>query len=103
PRRRPPGLIVQIGRSSRVRDEVLSHFRARAVEVGAVVAIIAIAGGAFVGYLALWPVRALEATTHAILETGRFDARVATRGTRDPFDRLGASINTMLARIERLA
>ena len=28
--------------------------------------------------------------THAILETGRFDARVATRGTRDPLDRLGA-------------
>jgi signal transduction histidine kinase len=39
---------------------------------------------------------------HAILETGRFDARVETRGTRDPFDRLGGSINTMLARIERL-
>jgi len=98
----PHGLTVQIGRSSRVRDEVLTHFRARAVEVGFVVAIIAIAGGAFVGYLALSPVRALEATTHAILETGRFDARVATRGTRDPFDQLGGSINTMLARIERL-
>jgi signal transduction histidine kinase len=98
----PHGVRVQIGRSSRVRDEVLVHFRARAVEVGAVVAIIAIAGGAFVGYVALSPVRALEATTHAILETGRFDSRVATRGTRDPLDRLGASINTMLARIERL-
>jgi signal transduction histidine kinase len=98
----PHGLRVQIGRSSRVRDEVLGHFRARAVEVGVVVAIIAIAGGAFVAYVALSPVRALEATTHAILDTGRFDARVATRGTRDPLDRLGASINTMLARIERL-
>ena len=98
----PHGVRVQIGRSSRVRDEVLVHFRARAVEVGIVVAIIAIAGGAFVAYVALSPVRALEATTHAILDTGRFEARVATRGTRDPLDRLGASINTMLARIERL-
>ena len=101
-RRLAHGVTVQIGRSSRVRDEVLAHFRARAVEVGIVVAIIAIAGGALVGYLALSPVRALEATTHAILETGRFDTRVATRGTRDPLDRLGDRINTMLARIERL-
>jgi signal transduction histidine kinase len=101
-RRLPHGITVQIGRSSRVRDEVLVHFRARAVEVGVVVAIIAIAGGAFVAYLALAPVRALEAATHAILETGRFDTRVPTRGTRDPFDRLGDSINTMLARLERL-
>jgi signal transduction histidine kinase len=98
----PQGITVQIGRSSRVRDEVLAHFRARALEVGMVVAIIAILGGAIVAYLALAPVRALEATTHAILETGRFDARVATRGTRDPLDRLGGSINTLLARLERL-
>jgi len=98
----PRGITVQIGRSSRVRDEVLAHFRARAVEVGLVVAIIAILGGAIVGYLALWPVRALEAATHAILETGRFDTRVVTRGTRDPLDRLGTSINTLLARLERL-
>ncbi len=98
----PHGITVQIGRSSRVRDEVLAHFRARAVEVGVVVALIAILGGAIVGYLALWPVRALEAATHAILETGRFDTRVVTRGTRDPLDRLGTSINTLLARLERL-
>jgi signal transduction histidine kinase len=98
----PRGITVQVGRSSRVRDELLAHFRARAVEVGLVVALIAIAGGAFVGYVALSPVRALEATTHAILETGRFDARVATRGSRDPLDKLGTSINAMLARLERL-
>lgn len=98
----PHGITVQIGRSSRVRDEVLIHFRARAVEVGAVVAIIAILGGAIVGYVALGPVRALEAATHAILDTGRFDTRVVTRGTRDPLDRLGTSINTLLARLERL-
>ena len=46
--------------------------------------------------------RALDATTHAILETRRFDARVATRGTRDPLDQLGARINVMLGQIEAL-
>jgi signal transduction histidine kinase len=96
------GITVQIGRSSRVRDELLSHFRSRALQVGLVVAIIAVAGGALVGYVALSPVRALEATTNAILDTGRFDTRVVTRGTRDPLDRLGTSINAMLARLEQL-
>jgi signal transduction histidine kinase len=98
----PRGVMVQVGRSSHVRDELLANFRSRALEVGVVVAIIAIVGGAFIAYVALHPVRALEATTHAILETGRFDARVETRGTRDPLDRLGTSINAMLSRLERL-
>jgi signal transduction histidine kinase len=66
------------------------------------VALIATAGAAFISYVALSPVRALEATTHEILDTGRFDARVATQGSRDPLDRLGASINAMLARLEQL-
>jgi signal transduction histidine kinase len=96
------GITVQIGRSSHLRDEVLRHFRERALEVGLLVALIATAGAAFISYVALSPVRALEATTHEILDTGRFDARVATQGSRDPLDRLGASINAMLARLEQL-
>jgi signal transduction histidine kinase len=98
----PHGVMVQVGRSSHVRDELLANFRARALEVGVVVAVIAIVGGAFIAYVALYPVRALQATTQAILETGRFDTRVETRGSRDPLDRLGTSINAMLGRLERL-
>ena len=46
---------------------------------------------------ALAPLRSMEATASTILQTRRFDARVPTRGTGDPLDRLGARINEMLA------
>ncbi|MGD9906261.1 MAG: sensor histidine kinase [Dehalococcoidia bacterium] len=98
----PNGVRVQVGRTSHVRDELLAHFRARAVQVGLLLAIIAVAGGVLIAYVGLAPVRALDATTREILATRRFDARVATRGTRDPLDQLGAGINEMLARIQGL-
>ena len=100
--RLPRGVVVQVGRSSRLRDELLQHFRARALEFGALLAIIAAAGGFVIAHVALAPVRAMEATTAAILQTGRFTARVQTQGTQDPLDRLGARINAMLSRIEVL-
>ena len=96
------GVIVQVGRSSRVRDELLEQFRAGAFEVAGVLALLAAAGGLIITYLALAPVRAMQATTGTILQTRRFDARVPTRGTRDPLDQLGARVNDMLGRIETL-
>ena len=98
----PDGVTIQVGRSSHVRDELLSNFRDRAMEVGAALVVTAILGGLFIAYVALAPVRSLEATTQAILETRRFDARVVTRGTRDPLDQLGARINEMLSQIQAL-
>ena len=96
------GVTIQVGRSSHVRDELLAHFRARAMEVGAALVVAAVLGGLLIAYVALAPVRSLEVTTQAILETRRFDARVLTRGTRDPLDQLGARINEMLGQIQTL-
>ena len=96
------GVTIQVGRSSHVRDELLAHFRARAMEVGAALVLAAVLGGLLIAYVALAPVRSMEATTQAILETRRFDARVVTRGTRDPLDQLGARINEMLGQIQTL-
>jgi len=98
----PNGVRVQVGRTSHVRDELLAHFRARALQVGVLLALIAVAGGVVIAYVGLAPVRALDATTHQILETRRYDARVDVRGTADPLDQLGARINEMLAQIQRL-
>src|SRR6185295_9472580 len=50
----------------------------------------------------LSPLRALDTTLRSILRTGRFDARVDTRGSRDPLDALGSLVNEMLARIQTL-
>jgi len=96
------GVSLQVGRTSRARAEVLEYFRARAFEFGLVVAMIAIAGGVLINYAGLAPVRSLEATVRSIVETGRFDARVAATASRDPLDTLGGQINVMLSRIETL-
>jgi signal transduction histidine kinase len=96
------GVAVQVGRSSHVRDELLANFRAGAFEVAGVLALLAASGGLVITYLALAPVRAMQATTSTILRTRRFEARVPTQGTRDPLDQLGARVNDMLAQIEAL-
>ena len=98
----PDNVTIQVGRSSHVRDELLGNFRARAFEVGAVIAIIAVGGGILITYAGLSPLRSLEGTVRSIVQTGRFDARVETVGTRDPLDTLGGLFNVMLERIQTL-
>jgi signal transduction histidine kinase len=96
------GVIIQVGRTSHLRDQVLQNFRARSLEVFAITGLIAIVGGVLLTSAGLSPLRALDATLRSILQTGRFDARVETRGTRDPLDVLGGLVNDMLSRIQTL-
>lgn len=96
------GIVVQVGRSSHMRDQLLSQFRERALGIGALVLAVAIVGGIAIALGALAPVRRLDAAIAEILATGRFDATVPTYGTGDPLDRLGARVNVMLARIHAL-
>jgi signal transduction histidine kinase len=96
------GVTVQVGRSSRVRDQLLARYRARALEVLALILVIGVAGGVLLTDQALRPLRALDATVRGIIRTGRFDARVDTRGTSDPLDELGSLVNEMLGRIQSL-
>lgn len=96
------GVSVQVGRSSHVRDELLGRFRARGMEIFALIALGAVAGGFLLTQAGLAPLRNLEATIRSILETGQFDARVPIRRSRDPLDQLGARVNDMLGRIQTL-
>ena len=96
------GVVVQVGRTSRVRDLVQQNFRERSLEVFAITGLIAVIGGVLLTSAGLSPLRALDTTLRSILQTGRFDARVNTRGTRDPLDVLGGLVNEMLARIQTL-
>ena len=98
----PDGVNVQVGRSSHVRDELLARFRARGLEVLALIVLAAAGGGVLLTLAGLAPLRALEATVGSILQTGRFDARVPLKGSRDPLDQLGARVNEMLGRIQSL-
>ena len=96
------GVIVQVGRSSHVRDELLANFRARGLQVLALIALAAVVGGFLLTRAGLAPLRGLETTVRSILQTGQFDARVPIRHSRDPLDDLGARVNEMLGRIQSL-
>ena len=96
------GVFVQVGRSSRVRDELVANFRAHAIEVAIALVLLALGGGVVIAYGALAPVRDMQATASTILRTKRYTARVPTRGTRDPLDQLGERINEMLSQIDAL-
>ena len=96
------GVIVQVGRSSHVRDELLANFRARGLQVLTLIALAAVAGGFLLTRAGLAPLRDLEMTVRSILQTGQFDTRVPIRNSRDPLDDLGVRVNEMLGRIQAL-
>jgi signal transduction histidine kinase len=96
------GILVQVGRSSHVRDELLANFRARGLQVLALIAVAAVAGGFLITRAGLAPLRALESTVRSILRTGQLDARVPLTHSSDPLNELGTRVNEMLGRIQAL-
>lgn len=96
------GTLIQIGRSSDVRDELLGHFRSR-VQIMLVFGLtIAIVGGAVLTYIGLAPVRDMAKTVRGIVDTGRLDARVPVKASGDALNELGVLVNGMLDRIQTL-
>jgi signal transduction histidine kinase len=96
------GTLFQVGKSSESRDELLRHFRSRALIVLFGVMVTALAGGSLLTYGGLQPLRDLTAAVRTIVSTGRLDTRVPVRETGDPLDELGGLVNGMLGRIEAL-
>lgn len=101
-RRLPDGTVLQVGKSTEVRDDVLARFRSQALLMVAAVAAIGVLGGAFLTRSALAPVRQLSDALTGIVRTGRVEARVDVRGNGDPLDELSRLFNEMLDRIEAL-
>jgi signal transduction histidine kinase len=100
--RLPDGTLMQVGRSSDAREELLDHFRSRVLLVFALIVTIAAAGGVFLTYVGLAPVRRLSATVGNIVRTGRLDQRVSVRPGGDALEELGVLVNGMLDRIQFL-
>lgn len=96
------GTLIQVGRSSDVRDQLLSHFRSRVMWMLIFVLTIAVVGGAVLTYVGLAPVRDMASTVRAIVETGKLDARVPVRRRGDALNQLGVLVNGMLDRIQTL-
>jgi signal transduction histidine kinase len=100
--RLPDGSIMQVGRTTENRDELLSHFRN--IFLFGIVPIVAFGfgGGAFLTYRALGPIRSIIGAVRSIIQTGDMRARVAGPNTEDEIDELVMLFNRMLGRNEAL-
>jgi signal transduction histidine kinase len=96
------GTLLQVGKSTDLRDDVLARFRAALGLVTLSIFIIALTGGALATQSALAPIRQLISAVERIIRTGRTDERVPLVEKRDAIDELTALFNEMLDRIEGL-
>jgi len=100
------GTLVQVGKSTDARDDLLARFRAVLGVVTLLIVVVALTGGVVVTRTAVQPLRNLTQTVNRIVETGRTDARVpvsAREGSRDDaIDELTRVFNVMLDKIEGL-
>lgn len=98
----PNGTILQVGKSTESRDELLARYRTVLLFAVLIVVGVGVLGGALLTRSTMQPLRHLAGVVETILQTGRFEARVPVRASRDPLDRLAALFNGMLDRIVSL-
>ena len=98
----PNGYLLEVGKNLEDRKEILEHFRNTLAGIMIPMILISLAGGAFLAFRALRPIRNLIHTTQSIVDTGRMDARVPIGKTGDELDELSGLFNRMLERIESL-
>jgi signal transduction histidine kinase len=96
------GTLVQVGKSTEAREDLLTRFRAALGIVTLSIVVIAIGGGLLATQSAVAPIRTLIHAATRIIRTGRTDARVPAAGTNDAIDELTALFNAMLDKVEGL-
>jgi signal transduction histidine kinase len=96
------GTLVQVGKSTEAREDLLARFRATLGIVTLLIVLVALSGGWLATQSALAPIRRLAFAVQRIIQTGRTDARVPVDGSGDALDELTALFNTMLDKIEGL-
>jgi len=96
------GTLVQVGKSTEAREDLLARFRAVLGVVTLLIVVVALTGGWLATQSALFPIRRLTLAVQRIIRTGRTDARVPLDGSGDAIDELTSLFNTMLDKIEGL-
>ena len=96
------GTIVQVGRSTESRAEILGRFRASLGLVTLSIIAIALTGGWVLTQSALQPIHRLTSAVRRIIATGRTDVRVPPGPDADAINELTLLFNAMLDRIEAL-
>ena len=100
--RLPVGTLLQVGKSTENRDELLARFRTIVTLVSMAIVLIGLAGGILVTRRMLEPIHRLIAAVSAITRTGTTATRVPVGTDRDAIDELSALFNQMLDRISTL-
>jgi signal transduction histidine kinase len=101
-RRLADGTLVQVGKSTEARADLLARFRAALGIVTLLIVVTALTGGWIATQSAMSPIRRLTSAVNQIIRTGRTDTRVPLAGTGDALDELTSLFNTMLDKIEGL-
>ena len=95
-------MLLQVGKSTHEREELLEQFRGTFIGVMCPILLLSVAGGALLTLRALHPLRGLIHTLHAIIATGALATRASEPGTADELAELSRLFNTMLERISLL-
>jgi signal transduction histidine kinase len=98
----PDGSLLQVAKSAEPVETLLHRFRS-VLGLGMIaIMIVGYAGGVWLNYRALQPLRQIIGTVRAIIETGKADARLPERKTRDELDQLVFLFNRMLEKNDAL-
>ncbi len=102
--RHADGTLVQVGKSTDAREDLLARFRAVLGLVTLTIVFAALTGGVIVTRVAVRPIRRLTLAVGRIIRTGRTDERVPLSGdgSDDAIDELTRLFNAMLEKIEGL-
>jgi signal transduction histidine kinase len=95
------GSVLQVGKRTEKRGKLLESFSTIFAGILIPVVLIGIAGGLFLAFRALRPIRDLIHTVRCI-DDGKMDARVPSSQTGDELEELIRLFNRMLGRIETL-
>ena len=94
--------ILQVGKSTEGREELLENFRTLFSSILVPTILIGFIGGQLLSLRALRPIRRLSNTVRSVIETGKTDLRIASENTKDEIDELVILFNKMLEKIEVL-
>jgi methyl-accepting chemotaxis protein len=90
------GTLLQVGKSTENREELLARFRTVFMLVAIVIVLAGLGGGMLVTRSTLQPINRLIRAVRDIIDTGRTQTRVPVHGARDAIDELSALFNRML-------
>jgi methyl-accepting chemotaxis protein len=96
------GTLVQVGKSTEAREDILSRFRAVLGVVTLSIVVIALTGGWLATQSALRPINQLATAVRRVISTGQIDQRVPVGPHDDEIDELTRLFNEMLEKIEGL-